>query len=105
MSGAKKQRGLIIEVLCFLIILLMLFLFIAYYLDHKQYQVSFINDGKLVDTQLLKEHDIVSVPDDLSRDGYNFLGWYLNDEKYDFNTPITSDLKLIAKWESTSSHE
>ena len=30
---------------------------------------------------------------------YTFLGWYLNDEKFDFNTPITKNIKLEAKWE------
>lgn len=31
-------------------------------------------------------------------EGYEFLGWYLNDEKFDFNTSINSDIKLIAKY-------
>ena len=30
---------------------------------------------------------------------YTFLGWYLNGEKFDFNTPITKSIKLEAKWE------
>lgn len=30
---------------------------------------------------------------------YSFLGWYLNGEKFDFNTPITKNIKLEAKWE------
>ncbi len=33
------------------------------------------------------------------RDGYRFLGWYLNGEKYDFNTPVTKTITLYAKWE------
>lgn len=29
---------------------------------------------------------------------YTFQGWYLNGEKFDFNTPITKNIKLEAKW-------
>ena len=37
-----------------------------------------------------------------TRSGYSFDGWYLNDEKYNFNTPVTGDITLTAKWtEST----
>lgn len=30
---------------------------------------------------------------------YKFLGWYLNDTKYDFDTKVTGDITLKAKWE------
>lgn len=30
--------------------------------------------------------------------GYEFLGWYLNDEPFDFNTIINSDIELIGKY-------
>lgn len=33
-----------------------------------------------------------------TRVGYEFLGWYLDGEKYDFNTPVTKKITLIAKW-------
>jgi uncharacterized repeat protein (TIGR02543 family) len=41
-----------------------------------------------------------------TRDGYTFLGWYtstdsgttLSSTTFDFNTPITSDITLYAKW-------
>lgn len=35
----------------------------------------------------------------VTRDGYKFLGWYLGEEKFDFNTPITKDITLVANWE------
>jgi len=35
-----------------------------------------------------------------TREGYNFLGWYKPDNTlFDFDTSITSDIKLTAKWE------
>ena len=35
------------------------------------------------------------------RIGYSFLGWYKNDEYFDFNEKITGDTLLEAKWEKT----
>lgn len=39
------------------------------------------------------------------KDGYTFKGWYYINEEgkeviYNFNTPVTKDIKLIAKWET-----
>lgn len=31
--------------------------------------------------------------------GYKFIGWFLNDSKFDFSTNITENLLLVAKWE------
>lgn len=36
-----------------------------------------------------------------SKEGYTFIGWYLGEELYDFTTAVTSDITLVAKWEST----
>lgn len=30
---------------------------------------------------------------------YKFVGWYLGDVKYNFNSPVNSELTIIAKWE------
>src|SRR5690606_15352904 len=33
------------------------------------------------------------------KEGFTFLGWFLGEEKFDENTPITEDITLVAKWE------
>ena len=33
-----------------------------------------------------------------TKEGYELEGWYVNGEKFDFNTPITEDMILVAKW-------
>lgn len=33
-----------------------------------------------------------------ARERYEFVGWTLNEELYDFSTPLTSDVPLVAKW-------
>ena len=45
--------------------------------------------------------DPVAEPDAPSRDGFNFIGWFLDKagtQYYDFNTPVTADLDLYARW-------
>src|SRR5690554_6269397 len=34
--------------------------------------------------------------------GYDFLGWYLNDEEYDFNSKVESNFTLKAKWKQSA---
>ena len=51
-----------------------------------------------VDTQSVEHDTTVVRPEDPTREGYVFLGWYNDKEKFDFNTPITSDLELTAHW-------
>lgn len=56
------------------------------------------NGGTSVRTQTVK-HGEYAVYKSTSRPGYEFLGWYLNGEKYDFSTPVTEKITLVAKWE------
>lgn len=44
-------------------------------------------------------------PDDPSRDNFDFGGWLLNNEPFDFNTPITEDITLYAKWNQKAGFE
>lgn len=65
----------------------------------KTYQITF-NYGNETKTMSVKEGEKVSVPSlSFKEDKYLFLGWYLDDTKYDFDTPVSSDLTLTAKFE------
>lgn len=50
------------------------------------------------DKQLVENGSKAVKPDDPTRKGYVFLGWYNGNEKFDFDTPITADLTLTARW-------
>lgn len=61
--------------------------------------VSFItNGGTEVEPQIIA-HGSTANYYPTSRVGYEFLGWYLDGEKYDFSTPVTKKITLIAKWQ------
>lgn len=75
--------------------------------DINKYTVQFVSDygsfadqtvehGKPIDTGKLTIPDV---------DGYTFGGWYADEDRtieFDFNTPITGDTKVYAKWEKNA---
>ena len=57
--------------------------------------------GTTVPSQTVKEGDTATKPQDPTRDGYTFGGWYLDEDctiPYDFSTPVTGDITIYAKW-------
>ncbi|MCL2121997.1 MAG: InlB B-repeat-containing protein [Clostridiales bacterium] len=44
-------------------------------------------------------------PVDPAMYGYDFVGWFLDDVEFDFDSPITSDITLIARWEQSGEKE
>ena len=64
---------------------------VTFVVDEEPYEVISIEEGKTV-----------SVPKDPVKAGYIFLGWNLDDEWFDFSTPITEDIVLTAVWKNTN---
>lgn len=60
--------------------------------------VAFAVDGKVVDTVAVEDGKTVAEPTAPKKDGYTFDGWFLGEKKYDFSTPVTEDLALVAKF-------
>lgn len=54
--------------------------------------------GGIYAKQIVQAGEKAIEPDVPSRQGYQFTGWYLDDTKYDFNTAVTGDMTLTAKW-------
>ena len=71
-----------------------------------RYTVEFISDLTTHDSQSILQNETALAPDVPSRqENYRFDGWYVYDAstdtvgaKWDFATPITEDLFLIASW-------
>ncbi len=64
-----------------------------------QHTVTFTVDGATWATQTVTDGGLATVPAEPAKDGYRFVAWTLNGEAYDFKTPVTSDLTLVASFE------
>lgn len=67
-------------------------------IDYEEYEVKFIVDGEIVHSEIVDEGLSISMPDSPTKEGYQFLGWYYQDELFDFNQKIKKDMKLVAKF-------
>ena len=54
--------------------------------------------GGIYAKQIVQAGEKAIEPDVPSRQGYRFTDWYLDDTKYDFNTAVTEDMTLTARW-------
>lgn len=64
-----------------------------------KYSVEFdTNGGTSVSTLEIEENDLITKPADPTKEGYVFVGWYYNDELYDFSKPVTGNITLEARW-------
>ena len=61
------------------------------------YTVTFVG-AEGVENQTVEEGKTAEEPTVTAPAGYTFAGWLLNGEKYDFSTPVTSDIMLAASW-------
>lgn len=57
------------------------------------------NNGKADLVKNVKEGSKVSAPSVPKKKGYSFKGWYLGTKKYSFNSNVTKNITLQAKWE------
>lgn len=66
----------------------------------KTYIVKFNTDSESIINDLkVKKNDKVTKPSDPVKNGYKFLGWYLNGKLYNFDKKVTKNITLVAKWE------
>ena len=65
----------------------------------EKFNVTFDTDGgSTVATQEVVKNGKATKPTDPTRGECEFKGWYVGDTEYNFNTPITADVTLKAKW-------
>lgn len=67
----------------------------------KTYTITFdLNEGVgEAPAQTLKKGELVTEPTEPTKEGYNFLGWYLENEEYNFSSKVNKNLNLVARWE------
>ena len=68
-----------------------------------QYTVTYeVNGGSAVESDKVDYNSVVVKPENPTKEGYTFKGWYTDSNlqtAYDFNTKVTDNLTLYAKWE------
>ena len=69
----------------------------------KKVKVTFGSEGgTAVSAVETKKGTTIQAPANPTREGYVFLYWTLNGEKFDFSTKINDNITLLAKWQDES---
>ena len=69
----------------------------------EKYTISFDSDGgSIVKEQIVEEGQFIIEPKDPIKENFKFICWEYNNERYDFNTPVKSNITLFAKWEEVT---
>ena len=82
-----------------LMLLIIYFLMIPNVLALNKYKVTFVMDESFKNTIEVEENTTVTAPEPV-KEGYTLVGFTNNGVLFDFNTPITSDITLVAIWQS-----
>ena len=83
----------------FTLIIMLVFLLLVGCTVVKNVTVVFDTDGgSSIGAVVVKKGEKVAEPEEPTKENYEFDGWYLNEELFDFETPINESITLIAKW-------
>lgn len=74
-----------------------------------KYKVIFIVDGEIYSTIETSGEETISLPQNPSKEDYDFDGWYLDEDTWQqsftknslLNEKLTSDISVYAKWQKT----
>lgn len=71
------------------------------------YTITFnTNGGTKIESKMVEQNNKLVKPTDPSKENYTFGGWYVDEQlnqQFDFNTTITKDTTLYAKWREVES--
>ena len=68
------------------------------------FAVRFDTDGgSEIEPTMVEHSHTVRPPSDPEKSGHTFVGWYLGDAPYDFDTPVNAPLTLTVRWEEVPS--
>ena len=63
------------------------------------YTVTFQSEGGSEVASQIRANAPAAQPDNPTKEGHTFIGWYSGESEWDFETPVTADLTLTAKWQ------
>ncbi len=92
----KKKVGISLGVVVVIVLLGIILL-------NPKYTVTFDTKmGTSIRAVEVKKNKPVAKPADPIMTGYQFKGWTLEGEDYDFSKPVTKNITLVAKWEKVN---
>ena len=94
-----KKKILVISIISVVVLIAIVAGLVIYLnLKHKEeikYEVYFESSGgSQIETQYVKLDEKVQKPEDPTKVGFIFKGWYLNDEIYNFDLPVNNNFRL-----------
>ena len=63
------------------------------------YTVTFVTEKENEVPSQIRANAPAAQPADPAKEGHTFIGWYNGEEKWNFETPVTKNLTLTAKWQ------
>ena len=63
------------------------------------YTVTFQSEGGSEVASQIRANTPAAQPDNPTKEGHTFIGWYNGESEWDFETPVTTGLILTAKWQ------
>lgn len=94
------------KIISMFFIILILFMFIGCEKEQKEELVYFdvvfdTQGGSIIESQSIEMNRYPNRPNNPSKDGYDFVYWYIDniEEEYLFSIPVTSNITLKALWE------
>ena len=65
-----------------------------------QYPVVFVNDGKEVKNETIDFASVITAPENPTKEGYTFLGWYAGETKFEKGATVpVNGVTYTAKWQ------
>lgn len=61
--------------------------------------VTFLSDGESAAPSQIRANTPAAQPDNPTKEGHTFIGWYNGEEKWNFADAVATDLTLTAKWQ------
>ena len=97
MIRRQKNRNRKIKIIVGIIAIVVIILLLIKGCNKKEYEVIFKEDKEKTVKVITKEK--VERPSDPEKEGYRFVGWYLNGKLYNFEEKVKGNITLEARWE------
>lgn len=93
----NKKATVIISILVVLLLVAAALWYV--FVLNKKFEVSFNSaGGSTIETQQVINKKLATVPAEPTREYCHFDGWFLGEEAFNFETPITENIGLTARW-------